>query len=176
MTSGNLKWKLSIFSGGTRHQPARPLDPQLDESLAAQELEDAVAEQFREAREETRLGLDLRPTLRQIGKRVLESLSAQILASAPPVRGGVPGGSLSREILRASNLSLRRTALAVKAGRYAGLRLGLWGAKVLTKQVEDLAIKRLKATKGSKSLLRDMEDLLKRAQEAKRSCAEAKVA
>lgn len=184
--AGDFKRKLSLFVHGTRRQPARPIVPELDEAQVAGELEDAVARQFQQAREERRIKLDLRPELRQIGKRVLASLAAQIAAAAPkkrpgdkPNRRGSPasaqtGGSLAREVLRSSTLSLRRAALGVKAGRYAGLRIGLWGVKKLEQQLEQVAVMRLRTETSGKQLLGEMSALKRSAQDLERAARAAK--
>lgn len=170
--------KLTWLSRGTKHQPARgPIRADLADEEVALAVEHGVAAQFREARDKTRLKLDLRPTFRRLGKEAASRLVAAIRSVAPKKRpdGKPVGGSLASEFKKAGATAVKRWGFALKAGSEGGLRVAVRGLKGIDKRVQQVALERLRATTSAKKLERRLLELKARAQELERATRRARL-
>ena len=159
---------LSWFSGGTRHQRARPIRPRLEPTEAEAEVLDEVVRQFQEAEQSSRLRLDLRKRFRALAKRIAANMAEQIKAAAPKVRpdGGPTGGRLARAVKRPQ--SVKATGFKIIGGKNAGARLVVLGIKAAETRLREVAVRRLRAEGGAAALERDLVELERHARELER--------
>lgn len=168
--------KLTWLIRGTKHQPPRPIRAEPSEEAAAQAVEEAVSAQFNEARDKTRLKLDLRPAFRALGKELGKQVSGAIAGLAPKKRpdGAPTGGSLAGEVTKSVNLAVRRWGYALKAGSEAGFRFAVLGLKAVDKQIQAVAVRRLRVETSPRKMQKQLAELRARVQDLKRAAEESR--
>lgn len=167
----SFRRKLGWFVRGTKHQAPRPIAPILDEDALAAGVEREIVSQLHEARDATRISLDLRPFFRRAAKAITASLATQVTASRPKERpdGAPTGGSLAGELRRAGTVSVRRTGFLIKAGASAGAKVAIQGLKEAERRLEDLAVRRLRIETSAGQLERELRALATEADRLERA-------